>query len=173
MLEVGERDRDERAADAGTPTAQPRSTTWSGAGDGRCQIGSRPAPVAHHVDRVARERAEHRGEQCLVVLQPAAVQHLEREDRGAERRAEQDREPGGHPRDRQHARRRGPRASSRVRGPRREGARGLHQRGLGTHAPPPDAMHSNDVGISDRSMRTPVGRARDVDVVDHELDVAR
>jgi hypothetical protein len=52
---------------------------------------------------VPAEGTEDSGQQCLVVLQAATVKDLEGEQRRSERRAEQDRERGGHPGDREYA----------------------------------------------------------------------
>ena len=101
--QVGERGRDERAADprdhGPREIARPER-------DRRGQVPDRREVRAGRddVDRVAGERPEHRGHQRLVVLQPAPVQHLEREDRGAERRAEEHGEAGRHAGDGQHPR---------------------------------------------------------------------
>ncbi len=152
-------------------TAHPRSTPRITAGEGRCQTGARPTAVSADVDPVPGERTQHGREQRLVVLQPPTVEHLQREDRRPEGRAEQHGETGRHPGDRQdpslgHTE---PDASCRE---RRQRPGRLHERSLRTHR-----TAGRDAQPRDRKQRTQhphAGRGtRHVDVVDHQLDVTR
>ena len=88
---------------------------------------------------------------------PASVQDLQREERGADRRAEQHRERGRHPRDRQAPR------LDRVRAPRTRAnqlASVPHVVTSGASGPaaPPAEIVMIDIGTSDRSERTSARR---------------
>ena len=98
------------------------------------------------------------------------MQDLQREDRRAERCAEQDGEPGGHPRDRQDAQLVAAEVEA-ARDPASDGTRRLHERRLGT-----DRAPGGDPDDRDRDQRAQVAdvvaAAGHVDVVDEQLDVA-
>ena len=89
---------------------------------------------------------------------PAPVQDLQREERGADRRAEQHRERGGHPRDRE-APRLDRRSTGAARASQLASVPHVVTSGASGPAAPPAEIVSTDIGTSERSERT-LGRRR-------------
>ena len=98
LARVREGGGDDRTDDA-TRHRPPQVAAVQDSCFGQLPHGLEADPGDDDVDGVARERPEYGGDQCLVVLEAAAVKDLESEERRAEGRAEQHGEAGRHPGD--------------------------------------------------------------------------